>query len=65
MRELVVKIDMNNAAFGESREEEAIEAARILKAMAYDLIMRGKISDDVAFDVNGNCVGSIEVIETP
>lgn len=65
MRELVIKIDMNNAAFGQTRQSEMEEATRIMEAMAKKMMKRGRIADDIENDYNGNCVASVEVIETP
>lgn len=63
MRELVIKIDMNNAAFGESRYEEAKEVTKILKNIIIKISAEARIRDGIFSDSNGNCVASIEVIE--
>ena len=65
MRELIIKIAMENAAFGNSRYEEMREATRILNEIIGKMVMREKICDDIAMDSNGNCVASVEVVEQP
>ena len=65
MRELVIKIDMNNAAFGEDRHDEAKETTKILKNMIVKISTESRIRDGIFSDSNGNIVASMEVIETP
>ena len=65
MRELVIKIAMENAAFGNSQYEEMREATRILNEISGKMVQREKICNDIAMDINGNCVASVEVIEQP
>lgn len=65
MRELVIKIDMNNAAFGDNRYEEASEAVKIIRNMIFKISTESKIRDSIFSDSNGNIVASMEVIETP
>ncbi len=55
--ELIIKIKLDNAAFGESEEEQAQEVARILREYQGVIRQQGRM-DRTLRDVNGNTVGS-------
>lgn len=62
-----VSICVDNAAFGETYKEQAIEVSRILKEVASKIERNSSILNPLADvsrsfrDVNGNTVGSIEI----
>ena len=59
--EYIIKIDTENAAFGENNSaDEAIEVARILMGYA-NAIKDGEIIYDISLkDINGNKIGTVE-----
>lgn len=62
MRELIIKIDMNQNSFGESLETEGEEVVKILNKMIEKIKKDKRIRDNIEFDSEDNCVASIEVI---
>lgn len=61
--EIVIRIDCDNAAFGEDEAEKSqgLEVARILNKLA-DEIESGGLSDGFNLrDINGNTVGSMDI----
>lgn len=60
-----INIQMDNSAFSGLNGEETIELARILRKLADDI--EGEIWPHVdnkkLFDINGNSVGSLNIIE--
>ena len=51
------EIKTGNAAFGESKEEEGMEIARLLREIADDIANYGW-TDGLCVDYNGNRVGN-------
>lgn len=54
---LNIRIEMDNAAFGETEGERLAEAARILREAADELVQRGLVQRSLR-DLNGNTTGS-------
>lgn len=53
-----IKIETNNAAFG---EDPAPEVARILRKAAQDIEEHGIDAAGSLFDINGNKVGTLDI----
>lgn len=61
MRKLTVTIELQNDAFQGGPEEEAAEAARILRTLAARLLIGEK--EGRAIDCNGNTCGRFAIVE--
>lgn len=59
MREMLLRLDLRNAAFDD--DGGPLEVARILRAYAGRIEDSATLSDAVLFDVNGNRCGNVDV----
>ena len=63
---LIISINLDNAAFGDDEESPGFEVGRILKQLAEHYLAIGEVKEaapDVIFDVNGNSVGTVTLEE--
>ena len=52
-----LEFSLENAAFGDSSEERAVEIARILRVIAARVETDASNQDNSIHDSNGNCIG--------